>query len=85
MLGATHKDSARITLDNFSQNQDEIIKVIEILDGLKGTLVSLALVDDIPIEGKRELVFRVKEVDVEALQKQLQESGYVVSNVSRID
>jgi len=85
MLGATHKDSARITLDNFSQNQDEIIKVIEILDGLKGTLVSLALVDDIPIEGKRELVFRVKEVDVEALQKQLQDSGYVVSNVSRIE
>jgi len=85
MLGATHKETTRITLDNFSQNQDEIIKVIEILDSLNGTLVSLALIDDIPIEGKRELVFRVKEVDVEALQKQLQDSGYVVSNVSRIE
>ncbi|RLB68943.1 MAG: hypothetical protein DRH03_09160 [Deltaproteobacteria bacterium] len=85
MLGATHKNTARITLDNFSQNQDEIIKVIEILDSLKGTLVSLALIDDIPIKGRRELVFRVKEVDVEALQKQLQDNGYVVSNVSQIE
>jgi len=85
MLGATHKETARITLDNFSQNQDEIIKVIEILDSLNGTLVSLALIDDIPIEGRRELVFRVKDVDVEGLSKKLQDSGYVVSNVSRIE
>ena len=85
MLGATHKETTRITLDNFSQNQDEIIKVIEILDSLQGTLVSLALIDDIPIEGKRELVFRVKDVDVEGLSKKLQDSGYVVSNVSRIE
>ncbi len=85
MLGATHKQTARITLDNFSQNQDEIIKVIEILDSLNGTLVSLALIDDIPIEGRRELVFRVKEVDVDGLSKKLQDSGYVVSNVSRIE
>lgn len=85
MLGATHKETARITLDNFSQNQDEIVKVIEILDSLNGTLVSLALIDDIPIEGKRELVFRVKGVDVEALSLRLKESGYVVSNISRIE
>ncbi|MBN2809201.1 MAG: CBS domain-containing protein [Deltaproteobacteria bacterium] len=85
MLGATHKESIRITLDNFPKEQDEIIRVISILDGLKGTLVSLALVDDIPLEGRRELVFRVKNVDAEALVEQLQGHGYVVSNVSRID
>ncbi|MCK5681266.1 CBS domain-containing protein [bacterium] len=85
MLGATHKDSTRITLDNFSQNQDELIKVIEILDALNGVLVSLALIDDIPIEGRRELVFRVKGVDVEVLTRQLKDSGYVVSNVSKIE
>ncbi len=84
MLGATHKETTRITLDNFPQEQDEIIKVIETLDGLNGILVSLALVDDIPIEGRRELVFRVKDVDVEALVGQLQAHSYVVSNVSKV-
>ncbi len=83
MLGATHKESTRITLDNFPQEQDEIIKVIETLDGMNGILVSLALVDDIPIEGKRELVFRVEDVDVEALVDQLKTCGYVVSSVSK--
>ncbi len=85
MLGATHKESTRITLDNFPQEQDDIIKVIETLDGLKGILVSLTLVDDIPIEGRRELVFRVKNVDVGELVAQLKAYGYVVSNVSKID
>ncbi len=85
MLGATHKKTVRVTLDNFSQNQDELIKVIEILDSLNGILVSLALVDDIPIEGRRELVFRVKDVDIEALTMKLKDSGYVVSNLSRIE
>ncbi len=83
MLGATHKESTRITLDSFPQDQDEIVKVIEIMDSLHGILVSLALVDDIPIEGRRELVFRVKNVDVEALVAQLKANGYVVSNVSK--
>ncbi len=85
ILGATHKESIRITLDNFPQEQDEIIKVIETLDGLNGILVSLALVDDIPIEGRRELVFRVKNVNIEVLVGQLQEHGYIVSNVSKVD
>ncbi len=85
MLGATHKSSIRFTLDNFPQEQDDIIKVIEILDSLKGLLVSLTLVDDIPIEGRRELVFRVRNVDHAQLKKRLEEQGYVVSNVSVID
>jgi acetoin utilization protein AcuB len=85
MLGATHKESTRITLDNFPQNQDELIKIIEILDGLEGILVSLALIDDIPIEGRRELVFRVKDVDIEILVQKLKNHGYVVSNVSKIE
>ena len=85
MLGATHKESVRITLDNFPKEQDEIIKVIETLDGLNGVLVSLALIDDIPIEGRRELVFRVKNVDVKALVGQLQGHGYIVSNVSKVE
>lgn len=85
MLGATHKESVRITLDNFPKEQDEIIKVIEVLDGLNGILVSLALIDDIPIKGRRELVFRVKDVNVEALVEQLQGRGYVVSNVSKAE
>jgi acetoin utilization protein AcuB len=84
MLGATHKESVRITLDNFTQNQDELIKIIEILDGLNGILVSMALIDDIPIEGKRELVFRVKEVDTEVLVDKLKNRGYIVANVSKI-
>ncbi len=85
MLGATHKESTRITLDNFPKEQDEIIQVIETLDSLNGILVSLVLVDDIPIEGRRELVFRVKNVDVEALSESLKEHGYVVSNISAVD
>jgi len=85
MLGATHKESTRITLDNFPQNQDELIKIIEILDGLEGTLVSLALIDDIPIEGRRELVFRVKDVDIEILVQKLENRGYVVANVSKVE
>ncbi len=85
ILGATHKTSTRITLDNFPKEQDEIIKVIETLDGLKGILVSLALVDDVPIEGRRELVFRVKDVDVEALVVQLKACGYDVSSVSTVE
>lgn len=85
MLGATHKESTRITLDNFPQNQDELIKIIGILDGLEGILVSLALIDDIPIEGRRELVFRVKDVDIEILVQKLKNHGYVVSNVSKIE
>ena len=85
MLGATHKESTRITLDNFPQEQDDIVKVIEIIDSLLGILVSLTLVDDIPIEGRRELVFRVKKVDVEALVAQLKANGYIVSNVSAAD
>ncbi|MCK5915595.1 MAG: CBS domain-containing protein, partial [Deltaproteobacteria bacterium] len=76
MLGATHRDSTRITLENFSKNQDELIKIIEILDDLNGILVSMALVDDVPIEGKRELVFRVKDVDVEVLIERLKGNGY---------
>ena len=85
MLGATHRDSTRITLENFSKNQDELIKIIEILDDLNGVLVSMALVDDVPIEGKRELVFRVKDVDVEVLIERLKGNGYVVSNVSKAE
>ena len=85
MLGATHKDSVRITLDNFSQNQDELTKIIKILDSLDGILVSLALIDDIPIEGRRELVFRVKDVDTKELVQQLEDNGYNVSNVSKIE
>jgi acetoin utilization protein AcuB len=85
MLGATRKETVRITLDNFPQNQDELIKIIEILDGMNGVLVSLALIDDIPIEGKRELVFRVKEVDAEVLVEKLKNRGYIVSNVSKVD
>lgn len=85
MLGATHRDSTRITLENFSQNQDELIKIIEILDDLNGILVSMALVDDVPIEGKRELVFRVKDVDMEVLIERLKGNGYVVSNVSKAE
>ena len=85
MLGATHEDSIRITLDNFSQEQDELIKVIEILDDLQGLLVSLTLVDDIPLEGRRELVFRVRNVDAARLTERLQSRGYVVSDISRVD
>lgn len=85
MLGATHKESTRITIDNFPKEQDEIINIIKTLDGLNGILVSLVLVDDIPIEGRRELVFRVKDVDVEALVSQLTALSYIVSNVSKVD
>ena len=41
------------------------------------------IINDIPIEGKRELVFRVEDVDVEALVDQLKTYGYVVSSVSK--
>jgi len=85
MLGATHQGSVRITIDDFSQDQDELIKVIENLDALNGTLVSLTLIDDVPIEGRRELVFRVKNVDVDALSQRLEKLGCKVSNVSHID
>ncbi|HDS17091.1 MAG TPA: CBS domain-containing protein [Proteobacteria bacterium] len=85
MLGATYKDSVRITLDNFPREQDDIIRVIEILNGLRGLLVSLTLIDDVPLVGRRELVFRVQNVNVEALVAGLQNKGYTVSNVSRAD
>ncbi len=85
MIGATRKASVRITLDNFSQNQDELIKVIQMLDAQDEELVSLALIDDVPIEGRRELVLRVKGENTEKLLQQLKDSDYVVSNVSRIE
>lgn len=85
MLGATHKESVRITLDKFPQDQDELIKIVEILDGMNGILVSLALIDDVPIEGKRELVFRVKDVDIELLVDKLENRGYIVANVSKAE
>lgn len=85
MLGATQPDSIRITLDNFSQEQDEIIRLIEVLDELKGVLVSLTLVDDVPIKGRRELVFRVREIECDQLTRRLEDSGYSVSDVCRVD
>jgi len=85
MLGATHKHSIRFTLDSFSTDQDDLIKVLEEIRNLNGLLVSLTLVDDVPIEGKRELVFRVKDLDPEELTKKLKELGYVVANVSIIE
>jgi len=84
MMGLHHKKSVRITIDNFPQDQDEIIKVIKILDELHGFLVSLSLVDDIPIEGRRELILRVKNVDTEVLVEQMKGRGYVISNISKM-
>ncbi len=85
MLGATHKHSIRFTLDNFTREQDDLIKVLEAIKELGGVLVSLTLVDDIPIEGRRELVFRVKDLKPEDLSGRLESLGYVVSNISIID
>ncbi len=85
MLGATHKHSIRFTLDNFSRSQDDLIKVLEAIRSLDGVLVSLTLVDDVPIEGRRELVFRVKDLKPEELRAKLESQGYVVANISTID
>ncbi|HDJ28400.1 MAG TPA: CBS domain-containing protein [Proteobacteria bacterium] len=84
MLGADKVPSTRITLGDFPKDQDAIIKVITILDELKLTLCSLAVVDDVPIYGRRQLIFRLCEVQTGQLEDKLVAAGYKVSSISPI-
>jgi len=84
MLGANKVPSTRITLDDFPKDQDAIIKVITILDELNLTLCSLAVVDDVPIYGRRQLIFRLCEVETEHLRNKLTAAGFKVANISPI-
>ncbi len=82
MLGANKVPSTRITLEDFPKDQDAIIKVISILDELNLTLCSLAVVDDVPVYGRRQLIFRVLEVQTDNLKNKLAAAGYKVSSIS---
>ncbi len=84
MLGANKVPSTRITLDDFPKDQDAIIKVITILDELNLTLCSLAVVDDVPIYGRRQLIFRLCEVETDLLRDKLTAAGFKVANISPI-
>jgi len=84
MLGANKAPSTRITLDDFSQDQDAIIKVISILDDMNLTLCSLAVVDDVPVYGRRQLIFRVLEVQTDNLKDKLAAAGFKVTSLSPI-
>lgn len=85
MLGADKVPSSRVTIEEFPKEQDAIIKVITILDELKLTLCSLAVVDDVPIYGRRQLVFRVLEVQVGKLKDQLAAAGFKVTSISSME
>ena len=84
MLGANKVPSSRVTIEDFPQDQDAIIKVINILDELKLTLCSLAAVDDVPVYGRRQLVFRVLEVQTDNLKDKLAAAGFKVTSISPI-
>ena len=84
MLGANKVPSSRVTIEDFPKDQDAIIKVISILDELKLTLCSLAAVDDVPVYGRRQLVFRVCEVQTDNLKDKLVAAGFKVSSISPI-
>jgi len=84
MLGANKVPSTRITLDDFPKDQDAIIKVIGILDEINLTLCSLAVVDDVPIYGRRQLIFRVCEVQTDMLKDKLAAAGFKVTSISPI-
>jgi acetoin utilization protein AcuB len=84
MLGANKVPSTRITLGDFPKDQDAIIKVINILDELHLTLCSLAVVDDVPIYGRRQLIFRLCEVETDHLKDKLETAGFEVANISPI-
>ncbi|MBN2333245.1 MAG: CBS domain-containing protein [Deltaproteobacteria bacterium] len=85
MLGAFKVPSTRISIDNFPQDQDAIIKVISILDELKLTLCSLAVVDDVPVEGRRQLIFRVCEEDISALKAKLATAGFPIADATPVE
>ncbi|NIA20287.1 MAG: CBS domain-containing protein [Xanthomonadaceae bacterium] len=82
MLGANKVPSTRITLDDFPKDQDAIIKVITILDELKLTLCNMAVVDDVPVYGRRQLIFRVSEVQTDKLKDELVAAGFKVTSIS---
>jgi len=84
MLGANKVPSTRITLEDFPKDQDAIIKVINVLDDLNLTLCSLAVVDDVPVYGRRQLIFRLCEVDTDHLRDRLVAQGFRVANISPI-
>jgi acetoin utilization protein AcuB len=84
MLGANKVPSTRITLEDFPKEQDELIKVINILDELNLTLCSLAAVDDVPVYGRRQLIFRVSEVQTDKLKDKLAAAGFKVTSISPI-
>ncbi|MEA2108012.1 MAG: CBS domain-containing protein [Pseudomonadota bacterium] len=84
MLGANKVPSSRVTIEDFPKDQDAIIKVISILDELKLTLCSLAVVDDVPVYGRRQLVFRVCEVQTDKLKDKLLAAEFKVSSISPI-
>jgi len=84
MLGAKNIPSTRVTVDDFPKDQDAIIKVISILDGLRLTMVSMVVIDDVPIYGRRQLVFRVNESKVPGLREQLGAAGFMVTHISII-
>lgn len=84
MLGADKVPSTRITLEDFPKDQDEIVKVIKILDELNLTLCSLAVVDDVPVYGRRQLVFRLTQVNTDQLKDKLEAAGFKVSSISPI-
>ncbi|MCD6151350.1 MAG: CBS domain-containing protein [Deltaproteobacteria bacterium] len=84
MLGANKVPSTRITLEDFPKDQDAIIKVISILDELNLTLCSLAAVDDVPVYGRRQLIFRVSEVQTDNLKDKLVAAGFKVSSISPV-
>ncbi|MCK4377708.1 MAG: CBS domain-containing protein [Deltaproteobacteria bacterium] len=84
MLGANKVPSSRVTIEDFPKDQDAIIKVINILDELKLTLCSLVVVDDVPVYGRRQLIFRVCEVQTDKLKDKLAAAGFKVTSISPI-
>ncbi len=84
MLGAKNIPSTRVTVDDFPKEQDAIIKIITLLDELGLTMVSMAVIDDVPIYGRRQLVFRVNELREADLRQKLTAAGFQVTHVSTI-
>jgi acetoin utilization protein AcuB len=84
MLGAKNIPSTRVTVDDFPKDQDAIIKIITLLDELGLTMVSMAVIDDVPIYGRRQLIFRLCEVETDLLRDKLTAAGFKVANISPI-
>ncbi|MBN2233363.1 MAG: CBS domain-containing protein [Deltaproteobacteria bacterium] len=84
MVGANKVPSTRVTVDDFPKEQDALVTVINILDELNLTLSNLALVDDVPIYGRRELVMRISEGEVGTFRERMEAAGFTVSNVTTV-